>query len=105
MNYFIKPVLLAGLGLFAATGTLSTVNAKEPVKAGITVDENRTDGHYETQIVYETRYDSWGRPFQVAVERRVWVNDGPGFGMFFGLGGGHHHYHHDHHHSHHGHHH
>lgn len=98
MNYFMKPVLLAGLGLFTL-GTLPSADAKEPVKLGVSIGEDRTDGHWETRIEYETRYDSWGRPYTVAVERRVWVDDGPSVGFYFGFGHrDHHHHHHDNHH-------
>ena len=75
MKTFIKPMLWAGLGLLGVgAGLTNTADAKEPVKLALT-ESNRTDGHFETQTVYETRVDSDGRTFQVGVQRQVWVSD------------------------------
>ena len=120
MNYFIKPMLWAGLGMLGAgAGLMNSADAKEPVKVAITA-ENRTDGHYETQWVDETRVDSTGNTYVVRVQRQVYVDDlyvsSPSYGwrytttspyyydspyyyrsgpsFYFGIGGGHHYHHH-----------
>lgn len=109
MSYLIKSLMCAGaLGLGAATLGTSVAEAKPPVAVSISADQ-KTDGHYETYIEYETRVDSDGNTYTVPVERKVWVSDtfdsapyyydgpryyGPSFR--FNWGGGHwgHHHHH-----------